>query len=446
MQLLTDRFRCPEGLVDFAVDKDVSCDSGFFRWGAHTVCYGRCSSGVPAKYVTDPLHDACRRAAARGSIVRLPFDPAEVVENLRCERYLITANGAERVLSGTNILRSMYYAARPLLPVAVRKQLQKIYFRGWDKVSFPKWPVDQTVEKIHEQLLILAMKSRRVEKVPFIWFWPNGAPSCTMVTHDIETSAGLDFCPQLMDLNDSYGIKTSFQVVPEKRYLIPRPFLETIRRRGFEINVHDLNHDGHLFSDREEFTRRARRINHYGREFGATGFRSAALYRNVDWFDELHFSYDMSIPNVAHLDPQRGGCCTVMPFFIGGILELPLTTIQDYSLFHVLNDYTTRLWKEQISLIREEHGLASFIIHPDYIRTETTQRVYAELLEYLSGLRSQGETWIALPAEVAAWWRMRSQMNLVKIGGSWRIEGDEKEQARLAYAVIVNDTLSYEIE
>jgi hypothetical protein len=28
----------------------------------------------------------------------------------------------------------------------------------------------------------------------------------------------------------------------------------------------------------------------------------------------LCFAYDMSIPNVAHLDPQRGGCCTIMPF------------------------------------------------------------------------------------------------------------------------------------
>jgi UDP-N-acetyl-D-glucosamine dehydrogenase len=30
-------------------------------------------------------------------------------------------------------------------------------------------------------------------------------------------------------------------------------------------------------------------------------------------------------------------------------------------------------------------------------------RVYIELLDILSELRSQGETWIALPSEVAAW-------------------------------------------
>ena len=86
--------------------------------------------------------------------------------------------------------------------------------------------------------------------------------------------------------------------------------------------------------------------------------------------------YDMSVPNAAHLEPQRGGCCTVMPYFVGDILELPLTTIQDYSLFHILNDYSTTLWKEQIRLIRQNHGLISVITHPDYLTGEREREVY----------------------------------------------------------------------
>src|SRR5580700_9910875 len=103
---------------------------------------------------------------------------------------------------------------------------------------------------------------------------------------------------------------------------------------------------------RAEFLRRAKHINLYGLKFGAEGFRSAVLYRNLDWYDALEFSYDMSVPNVAHLDPQQGGCCTVFPYFIGKVLELPVTATQDYSLFHILNDYSTSLWKRQISLIQ----------------------------------------------------------------------------------------------
>jgi hypothetical protein len=69
--------------------------------------------------------------------------------------------------------------------------------------------------------------------------------------------------------------------------------------------------------------------------------------------------------------------------------------------------------------------------------------VYADLLGYLSELRDRGETWIALPAEVAAWWRLRSQLKLVDEGGSWQIQGEGKESARIAYASIVDGQLAY---
>jgi hypothetical protein len=70
--------------------------------------------------------------------------------------------------------------------------------------------------------------------------------------------------------------------------------------------------------------------------------------------------------------------------------------------------------------------------------------VYTNLLEHIVKLRDEGETWIALPSEVNAWWRLRSELNLVRAGGSWRIEGKGKERARVAYAVLADDALSYE--
>jgi hypothetical protein len=88
----------------------------------------------------------------------------------------------------------------------------------------------------------------------------------------------------------------------------------------------------------------------------------------------------------------------------------------------------------------------SFIIHPDYIIPEKARNVYRELLLYLSELRSKGETWIALPKEVAAWWRLRHEMNLVNAGASWRIEGRGSERARIAYAILENDKITYQID
>jgi hypothetical protein len=266
------------------------------------------------------------------------------------------------------------------------------------------------------------------------------------MTHDVETSAGRDFCPALMDMDDSFGIKASFQIVPERRYPVSQSFLNRIRAKGFEINLHDLNHDGQLYRDREEFLRRAQRINRYVKEYGASGFRSGALYRNLDWYDAFDFSYDMSVPNVGHLDPQPGGCCTVMPYFIGRILELPLSTTQDYALFHILGHYAIDLWKRQISLIMERHGLASFIVHPDYIIERRAQKTYVALLEYLSGLRSDGKMWVAVPRDVHTWWRQRSQMRLLPEGRTWRIEGPGKERARIAYATLAGDTIAFTLE
>jgi hypothetical protein len=167
------------------------------------------------------------------------------------------------------------------------------------------------------------------------------------------------------------------------------------------------------------------------------------LYRNFDWYDAYEFSYDMSAPNVAHLDPQAGGCCTIMPYFIGNVLELPLTTAQDYTLFNILSVYSTDLWKQQIKVITTNHGLASFNAHPDYLLEKRAQDTYEALLAHLSELRAEGEVWTPLPKEVDRWWRQRSQMKIVGEPGQWRIEGPGKERARLAYARLAGDRLSY---
>ena len=237
-----------------------------------------------------------------------------------------------------------------------------------------------------------------------------------------------------MDIDASFGFRSSFQVVPEDRYSVSNGYLDSIKDRGFEVNVHDLKHDGRLYAEHAEFLNRAKAINGYKRDFGAKGFRSGVLYRNADWYDALDFEYDMSIPNVAHLDPQRGGCCTVMPFFIGDIVELPITCTQDYTLFNILNDYSTRVWKRQIELIRANHGLVSVLVHPDYVIESRAQTCYKELLGYLAELRDSDSMWTPLPQEVAEWWRQRSQMKLVFDNGAWRIEGKGSERARIAYA------------
>jgi hypothetical protein len=431
-------------LPSFSLSEELRETQGFFRFGKNAICYGQTASGDQHSSPSSPLYDALGDATVDGSRVSLPFDPVQVVENLRAERYVQRTHDPRKSAS-SRLLYNAYYLLRPLMPVPVRTPIQKLYFRGWREISFPSWPVDSTVENIHEQLLRLALQSRQGKPVPFIWFWPEGTPSCTILTHDVETQAGLDFCSRLMDLDDSFAIKSSFQLVPERCYRIPDSVVSEIRNRGFELNIHDLNHDGRLFSSKAEFLRRAAKINHYARGLGAEGFRSAAMYRNIEWYDALDISYDMSVPNVSHLEPQRGGCCTVLPFMVGNIVELPLTLVQDYTLFNILNDRSTKVWHDQIKQIRDKNGLISANIHPDYVCSEWARGVYKDLLAHFSELRSEGKTWIALPRQVAHWWKQRNGLRLVPCGESWKIEGEGKERARLAYACLEGDSLRYEV-
>jgi hypothetical protein len=152
----------------------------------------------------------------------------------------------------------------------------------------------------------------------------------------------------------------------------------------------------------------------------------------------------MSVPNVAHLDPQKGGCCTVMPYFIGDVLEIPVTATQDYTLFHILGTYSIDLWRKQIGLIMERHGLMSFIIHPDYLDTPVAVESYKRLMSYLEKLRREAGVWIALPGEVDAWWRRRNKMTVVPSGDGWRVEGKGSESARIAFAKLKDDKVCYE--
>jgi hypothetical protein len=373
----------------------------------------------------------------------LDFDPNEVAENYRRERYM---SGWQRGMVPALLHkygRSIYYGLRPILPVSVRKYAQRVHAHGGKDVTFPHWPLDMSLDLLFKRLLLLGMESAGIDRLPFIWFWPDGHQAAVILTHDVETSEGRDFCSRLMSLNESYGLRASFQVVPEKRYSVHESFLDEIRQRGSEVNIHDLNHDGSLFSKKEEFTRRAIKINEYGKRFGALGFRSAILYRNLEWMEALDFVYDMSVPNSARLDPQRGGCCTVMPYFIGELVELPLTTIQDYSLFHVLGTHDMELWEGQIKSLISHHGLLSFLVHPDYVISNSAQNAYHQLLNRIRSCASEYDCWLPLPREVAQWWKQRHEMKLVKNGNRWEIQGRGAERATVAWATIEDGELVY---
>ncbi len=434
---LRDRFRIPASTTAESAREIPDGPRGYFRWEGLTL-YGRNLHGRVGETPGDAASDTTSSSG------EMPFDPEEIIDDLRLENYLPRLGQGDRG-GARELVRKAYYLLRPLFPVAFRKHLQRRFLAGRLDRPFPAWPVDTTVETLLEKLLAGWMAREDVETLPFLWFWPDGYRGCVTMTHDVETAIGRDFTPELAALDLAHGFRPAFQFIPEERYDLPDSLRAELERLGAEINVHGLNHDGRLFFDEELFRRRAPRINEHGRRLGARGFRSPVLYRNPDWFGQLEFDYEMSLPNVGHLDPQPGGCCTVFPYFIGDKVEIPLTTTQDYTLLHIFDDYSLDLWRRQLEIILERGGLASFNIHPDYVREPRANALFRSLLEFLARSAEERRLWVASPGEIADWWRCRATLEIHEEDGRWVPRGEGSERARVAHARLGAGGLTWEL-
>src|SRR4051812_22366772 len=141
-------FRCALD-VEIAVGGALSAQPGFFTFGG-AVCYGRVAGAMPASEAGLNLPDVTGLARVAAGRVTLPFDLTEVLDNLRLERYCRTDEGG----LSSSVVRSAYYLVRPLLTVGLRKRLQRIKLRDWERIPFPSWPVDTSVDRLVSRVLV----------------------------------------------------------------------------------------------------------------------------------------------------------------------------------------------------------------------------------------------------------------------------------------------------
>jgi len=268
------------------------------------------------------------------------------------------------------------------------------------------------------------------ERPPENWpGWPEGKKFAVVLTHDVESKAGLRKCRSLVQLELDLGFRSSFNFIPEGSYRVPADLREELTASGFEVGIHDLKHDGHLFASHREFKRRVVRINDYAREWGASGFRSGFMLRNLDWLHDLDVQYDASTFDTDPFEPQPDGGHTIFPFWVprpndgsvngqrstintssGGYVELPYTLPQDSTLFLVLRETTPEIWMRKLDWVAQHGGMVLLDAHPDYMAfngsrhttTEYPAALYREFLTYVR-TRYAGEYWHALPKEVAGY-------------------------------------------
>lgn len=246
--------------------------------------------------------------------------------------------------------------------------------------------------------------------------WPGGKQFAFVLTHDVEAAGGLAKVQRLMELDRSYGFRAAFYFVLEGDYRIPGELRAKLDEAGFEVGVHGLKHDGKLFLSRSHFAREAEQIRGYVKEWGAKGFRSPLMHRNLAWMHMIGTEYDASTFDTDPFEPESDGVGTIFPFWVtgpdgGGFVELPYTLVQDFTLFTILREQSIDVWKRKLDWIAERGGMALLNTHPDYMcfegrpaRGETPIRLYEEFLRYAR--ERYGEVfWEALPCEVSTHYR-----------------------------------------
>lgn len=327
------------------------------------------------------------------------FDPSHYLE----ERY-VRQPGWARLLPH-------YYRLKHLIPrraqIAVRGAMARRYRRRHEAgARFPRWPIEPVLVERMEGRLLERVRRSDTGRAPFIGLWPGGHRFAYVVTHDVEGPAGVDNVAQLLEIERRHGVVSAWFFVAEDYPLDPA-VLDTVRASGGEVGLHGLHHDASLFESREQFTRQLPRIRSYLRDWGAEGFRSPATHRRVEWMPELGARYDSSFPDTEPFDAHPGGCCSILPYFLGDLVELPITLPQDHTVFELLREPDIALWREKAAWIAEHGGLVTVLVHPDYALSEERLGHYDELLTFLTALEGG---WHALPRDVARWWRRRTAL------------------------------------
>jgi peptidoglycan/xylan/chitin deacetylase (PgdA/CDA1 family) len=294
----------------------------------------------------------------------------------------------------------LYYYAKHIIPrrlqIALRRRL---LVHKWGKFA-NTWPTYELTQPM-----------------PQGWTgWPEDKKFALVLTHDVDTRAGYDKCLELAGLEESLGFRSVFNFVANEYEISPK-LLEELKGRGFEVGSHGLFHNSFLYHSRDEFRKQVPRINRILKEWDAVGFRSPCMYHNLDWIHDLHIEYDASTFDMDPFEPQPDGMHTLFPIHVkNGItsrsyVELPYTLPQDFTLFVLMQNRTTEIWKKKLEWIVRNGGMALMITHPDYMcfggkkptYSEYEVDLYREFLEHIKTVY-RDRYWHVLPREIARFW------------------------------------------
>ena len=215
-----------------------------------------------------------------------------------------------------------------------------------------------------------------------------------IVTHDIDTSKGLERALSFKTVEERLGVK-SIWFIPSSEYKIDHQIARDLGSDA-PIGSHDVKHDGKLIgiSKKEELVSRLAESRHQLEEIfekEVDSFRSPLLQFNdriLRALVEAGYTKDFSLPCWEPVNPSvMGGfgieCANPLAF--DSLIETPLTLFQDHQMLYVQELSTSeaiKLWLEQAEFLASVGGDIVLLTHPEYAFSEDLP-AYGGLLEEL---------------------------------------------------------------
>jgi hypothetical protein len=274
--------------------------------------------------------------------------------------------------------------------------------------------------------------------IPRIAFWRRGKSHALAITHDVETKLGLEEgAGRCADIESKLGVRSTWNI-PSERYPLSSQLLISLASAG-EVGAHDTKHDGRLIF--ENFDNKVERVGRCKSRLESLckkevrGFRAPLLQHGRELLGALGkagYMYDSSAPSWEPLSPtslKPHGVGTVFPFFVSGVLEIPVSLPQDHQLIRVSGLTTSEAVEELFRVSRWVRGVGGacvLLVHPDYEfgQSENAEEYYRLLEKF----KSDPECEILTLGELAQWWTHRVSSRIETRNGNVSIHYEDKDR------------------
>jgi peptidoglycan/xylan/chitin deacetylase (PgdA/CDA1 family) len=220
----------------------------------------------------------------------------------------------------------------------------------------------------------------------------GSGPTPIVLTHDLDSPEGLrNLVDRFLPIEEAHGARSTSFVVPSA-WPLDHDLLAEAQTRGHELGIHGFDHANRTaFAPPDVRRERLLAGRALADRYQMDGYRAPSLLRTSELLADLDgmYRFDSSIPTSGGLFPvPNNGCATARPFYIGGVLEIPVSMPRDGSLQFL--GYSPAeilaLWQRCAGQIARSGGVVVLLTHCEdhFSGGRRMLEVYAAFLDWLS--------------------------------------------------------------